>query len=309
VSHADQIDPNPNNNSASATETPQQADLALSKTVSNSTPIVGDTITYTVTLTDHGPDAVTNVMVTDLLPGGLNFVSSSPSQGTYNSTTGNWMVGTVTTSTPQTLIIAATVVSPGTQTNTATVSHVDQFDPNIANNSASATETPDSDLALSQPANLTVDATSPAGATVTYALPSVTDEDATKPTPSCTPASGTTFAIGTTAVTCTVTDSDDTNSPVSRSFTVAVKGAAAQLSDLVTLVNSMGLGNGLQGSFDTQLGAVQTDLQQANNTKQSCNDLGAFISHIQAQSGKLLTTARANQLLGPANNLSKTLGC
>jgi hypothetical protein len=98
---------------------------------------------------------------------------------------------------------------------------------------------------------------------------------------------------------------------VSSSFTVTVKGAASQLSDLLALVNSpkLGLANGLEASFSTQLGAVRTDLQQPNNTKQSCNDLGAFINHVQAQSGQMLTTAQANQLLGPANNISKTLGC
>ena len=70
ISHADQFDPDTGNNTASATETPQQADLALTKTVSNPTPNVGDTITFTVTLTNTGPDAATNVAVHDLLPAG-----------------------------------------------------------------------------------------------------------------------------------------------------------------------------------------------------------------------------------------------
>ena len=61
ISDADQFDPNTGNNSASATETPQQADLAVTKTVSNPTPNVGDTITFTVTLTNNGPDAATGV--------------------------------------------------------------------------------------------------------------------------------------------------------------------------------------------------------------------------------------------------------
>ena len=103
---------------------------------------MGDTITYTVTLTDNGPNTATNAQVTDLLPTGLSFVSATPSQGTYNSTTGLWSVGTVTTSSPQTLVILAQVVSPSPQTNTATISHSDQFDPVTANNSAGVVETP-----------------------------------------------------------------------------------------------------------------------------------------------------------------------
>ncbi len=91
------------------------------------------------------------MQVTDLLPAGLSFVSASPSQGTYNSTTGLWTVGTVSSGVPQTLSITGTVVSPAAQTNTGTISHADQFDPNTANNTASVTETPQqADLAVSE---------------------------------------------------------------------------------------------------------------------------------------------------------------
>src|SRR5262249_45650729 len=64
------------------------ADLAVTKTVSNSTPTVGDTIIYTVTVTNGGPANATGVALTDLLPAGLTFISATPSQGTYNSSTG-----------------------------------------------------------------------------------------------------------------------------------------------------------------------------------------------------------------------------
>ena len=112
ITHADQFDPNPGNNSASVVTTPQQADLALSKTVNDTTPNVGDTITYTVTLSNNGPDAATGVQVTDLLPAGLSFVSDTTSQGTYDPATGLWTVGTVDTATPQTLVILATRRQP-----------------------------------------------------------------------------------------------------------------------------------------------------------------------------------------------------
>lgn len=142
ISHSDAFDPNTGNNTASATETPQLADLALAKTVSNATPNVGDTIMFTITLSNNGPDTATNVTVQDLLPAGLSVVTATASQGSYNSGTGVWTVGTVTTAPPRTLTISAVVSSPRTQTNTARISHAAQFDPNVGNNAASATVTP-----------------------------------------------------------------------------------------------------------------------------------------------------------------------
>jgi uncharacterized repeat protein (TIGR01451 family) len=168
ISNSDQFDPATANNTASATETPKQADLVLAKTVSNAAPNVGDTITFTVTLSNNGPNWATNVQVADLLPGGLVFVSATPSQGTYSSISGAWVVGTVTTTVPQTLLIQARVASPNAQTNTASISHNDRFDPNTANNTATATETPQqSDLTLSKTVS---NATPNVGDTITFTV-------------------------------------------------------------------------------------------------------------------------------------------
>src|SRR5262249_56273095 len=92
---ATRFDPDRGNNSAGITATPQQADLALAKTVSDATPNVGDVITYTVTLTNNGPDAATGVTIDDLLPAGLSLVSATSSVGSYNGVTGVWTVGTL----------------------------------------------------------------------------------------------------------------------------------------------------------------------------------------------------------------------
>ncbi len=168
INHADQFDPNLGNNQASIGETPQQADLFLSKTVDVSRPLVGDTVTFTVTLTNLGQNTATKVSVKDLLPAGLTFDSAIPSLGSYEPTTGVWIVGTVTTAVPQTLqlLAKATVATP--LTNTASINHADQFDPDLTNNTASITITPlvpKADLVLSKTADQSQAAV---GTNVTY---------------------------------------------------------------------------------------------------------------------------------------------
>src|SRR5581483_1232621 len=69
---------------------------------------------------------------------------------------------------------------------------------------------------------ITTNATGPSGAAVNYVAPTVVDEDSPLPPVVCDHASGSTFAIGTTTVTCTVSDADDTPTTVSASFTVTV---------------------------------------------------------------------------------------
>lgn len=105
----------------------------------------------------------------------------------------------------------------------------------------------DNDLGLTGvPGNISVAATGPSGAVVTYTPPTATDEGGGTPsaTVMCSPASGSTFPIGTTTVTCTATDGDDTNSPVTASFTVTVLDNDLALSgvpaNITTTVNTNG---------------------------------------------------------------------
>jgi uncharacterized repeat protein (TIGR01451 family) len=141
MTHADQFDPNTLNNAASVTVHPQQADLRLTSTVNKPRPNVGDAITLTITLSDAGPSAATNVEVDDFLPAGITFDSATASQGSYNNGTGVWTIGSVAYLASKRLVIQGTVVSPNTQVNTASISHADQFDPDASNNSATVTIT------------------------------------------------------------------------------------------------------------------------------------------------------------------------
>jgi hypothetical protein len=73
---------------------------------------------------------------------------------------------------------------------------------------------------ITVPANITAEATSPSGAAVTYSA-SASDIVDGNVAVQCTPASGSTFALGTTAVSCSASDSR--GNAASRSFTVTVR--------------------------------------------------------------------------------------
>jgi uncharacterized repeat protein (TIGR01451 family) len=140
----DQQNPNleqgPILDSTDLSDTPIQvdADLGVIKDVDTHTPNANDTITYTVTLTNTGPVTATNIVLTDLLPTGVTFVSYT-APGTYDSISGNWSLSTLANGASATLTITATVDDPFNSTiiNTATITAVDQPDPHGGDNSDS----------------------------------------------------------------------------------------------------------------------------------------------------------------------------
>ena len=118
------------NNSQTVTLTPSPvADLRLTKAVSNAEPAVGTNVTFTIDVTNDGPSDATNVAVSDVLPGGYSFVSSTTVSGAYASGTGVWTIGTIPATNTVTLDIVATVLASGVYDNTAQVSASDQLDP------------------------------------------------------------------------------------------------------------------------------------------------------------------------------------
>ncbi|HEV3260185.1 MAG TPA: DUF11 domain-containing protein, partial [Gemmataceae bacterium] len=104
----------------------QLVDLSLVKTVNCSTPAVGETITFSVSVTDKGPGNATGVTVRDLLPAGLTFVSAT-GPGSYNAQTGVWSVGALNNGATDTLQIKAEVDTWCPVTNTAQVTGSNQI--------------------------------------------------------------------------------------------------------------------------------------------------------------------------------------
>jgi uncharacterized repeat protein (TIGR01451 family) len=110
-------------------------DLEITKTVSNANPKVGDTITYTVSVKNNGPDAATTSTVTDVLPAGLTFVSATPTPTTSTTPTYTWNLGNIPSGSTQTITYQAKVVATGTLENKASVT-TPITDTNLANNNA-----------------------------------------------------------------------------------------------------------------------------------------------------------------------------
>jgi uncharacterized repeat protein (TIGR01451 family) len=123
------------------------ADLSITKTDSPDPVITGNDLTYTVTVTNNGPDTATSVTVTDNLPAETTFVSCSSTGGGVCGGSGNNRTVTfasLTSGESETITFVANVncsVADGTAiSNTATVSAF-TFDPDLNNNSATATTT------------------------------------------------------------------------------------------------------------------------------------------------------------------------
>lgn len=91
-----------------ATQENSPVNLNLAMTADKTTVSSGQNVTYTLTLTNSGTNTATNVQVKDKLPAGVNFVSATPSSGTYNSTTGIWTLPSVAGAAAPTLTIVVT---------------------------------------------------------------------------------------------------------------------------------------------------------------------------------------------------------
>ncbi len=124
-----------------------QTDLTIAKTVSLTDAQIGSSLLYTVTVTNDGPSAATNVQVQDTLPAGVTFVSGTgPNGETLTASNGVVTVNGGTLASPGSFsfTINGTVASGAatTQTNTATVT-TDTNETNTNNNTATVTTTVD----------------------------------------------------------------------------------------------------------------------------------------------------------------------
>lgn len=134
-------DPDPaNNTSTVVTPVKVSADLAVTKTASHGVIAVGERLTYTLTVSNYGPDAAQNVILTDVMPGVLSFPEYSTDGGAAWNTwySAPYTIGTLEADGSQTILIRGVLDSPVTTLENTAVVSSSTPDPNPDNNVATS---------------------------------------------------------------------------------------------------------------------------------------------------------------------------
>ncbi len=115
------------------------ADLSVTLTDSPDPVDAGQNLVYTATVRNIGPNIATGVTLTDVLPAGVIFVSAGASQGTVNQSAGvvSVQLGILPAGATATVTIVVKPSIIGTLNNSVVVA-ANEFDPDLANNTAQA---------------------------------------------------------------------------------------------------------------------------------------------------------------------------
>lgn len=89
------------------------ADVGVTLTVDDAAPLAGQTVTFTATVTNDGPDSPVDVQATFLLPDGLAYASHTAGTGSYDPDTGVWALAAQGTGATASLQLLATVERSG----------------------------------------------------------------------------------------------------------------------------------------------------------------------------------------------------
>jgi uncharacterized repeat protein (TIGR01451 family) len=296
------------------------ADLSLSKAVSPSTAKAGDTVTYTLTLNNIGPDTANDIAFADFLPTALTFVSCSASGGATCSSQGGFLVvsySTLAANDPQTITIKGKVnagADRGTVTNQASVSDASPFDPDTSNNSSSASFivlVPDFSITAVSPITIAVGgsgtslatvksidtfasaakltASGPSGFQESFSANPVTPPSGGSTTSTLTVSLGPSVTAGSYTVHVTGTSGALTHSAsVSVNVQTTIAGTANVINTDVGLacIDNSGIGTALT----SKLAVAQTALN-AGETQVETNTLQATLDQLYAQAGKHIKTA------------------
>ncbi len=276
-----------NNTDTETTATTGTIDLVVTKTDSADPIAPGNTLTYTIVVSNSGPSDATLVTLTDNLPDGIRVTSATSSVGTVtipataqdtiaaNNDDLTVNIGNLATGASATITVVATVLGAtrGTLTNTATAAtgNANLIESNTANNTdtESTTLTPSIDLAVTK-----TDSADPvvAGNQLTYTIVVTNNgpSQATNVSLTDTLPTGVTFVSGTSSTGATVSAAGLASG---LSLGTLDSGATATVTVLV----------GVNGDTRTTLtntavvSATETDSNTANNTATATTTVNANV--------------------------------
>ena len=127
-----------NNDANNTTVANPICDLEIIKLVSSKKAFVGEELTWTIIVKNHGPSEAKDVKVKEDLPDSLEFIRAIASKGTFDKNTNIWTIGKLASGDTVTLKIVTKVLSVGNITNPVEVS-TSTPDNNTTNNKANNT--------------------------------------------------------------------------------------------------------------------------------------------------------------------------
>ncbi|MBN1908033.1 MAG: DUF11 domain-containing protein [Deltaproteobacteria bacterium] len=114
------------------------ADIAVNKSASSRKVKLNEQVVFTVEVKNNGPDNATGIVVSDILPAGLTYVSHQAAKGSYDQETGQWTLGALDNGESSTLTLTITAVQKGRITNSAVKTASTPADPNTGNDTDSS---------------------------------------------------------------------------------------------------------------------------------------------------------------------------
>ena len=114
------------------------SDITITKVANESQAAIGETITFTITVSNNGSSNISIIEVLENIPSGYNYVSNTTSNGQYDFASGIWSINNLLANTVATLQVNVTVNPTGNYTNTASILNSDPEDTDSSNNVAVA---------------------------------------------------------------------------------------------------------------------------------------------------------------------------
>ncbi|MEJ4088299.1 Ig-like domain-containing protein [Galbibacter orientalis] len=112
------------------------SDINILKTVNNINPLVGETIEFTILITNNGETEFTNVNIDETINSGFIYKTHTTDRGYYNPSNGVWEIDLLEANQTATLTLSVEVVPTGVHSNVASIRTTTPIDDNTDNNTS-----------------------------------------------------------------------------------------------------------------------------------------------------------------------------